>query len=477
MGTKKYPAFGFWHNVVFILFASLIFLCIPGMVSGQNTIGANQYTFKLKGPATTSAGVYRTTDSTLVRTLWSAKHYSEGTHRIEWDGKNDLGEPMPPGNYTVKVVSNNVKYTWQGIVGNTSDSQTGSTVHRGYYHCMAGMTIVNGTAYYCTGYSEGSPSVAKFLIAKPQQKIDIERWNLTTADAEIVVNDGKTVYWAGFDAYGPGDTFVWGTKITDGSYITFPGGVNFKLKYSISYNTISYVDHAFSLITGLAVQKSGNLLFVARAGLNQLAVLDKKTGQLLQTISVNSPRCLCVDMDDNLWMATDPNNVASVSKYHVNANGTLSTALLSVKSVLHPIALAVSPDNSTVAIADGSLSSQQVKAFSNSTGSAMWTLGAPGGYMNDATVTNNKFYFNDVRGYACTKVMGLRSWHLLHFKPMGHFGLTILVIFAYSTTLPKKLLLKQLWPWDQLILHGPIKMTIRGLGLNIWNLKSIILNP
>jgi hypothetical protein len=390
----KMQSYNFWFKSVSIIVIFFGLFNHPKIVSGQST---GPYTFTLKSAATTSAGVYNS-DSVLVRTLWSVKRYNAGTHPIEWDGKDDLGQPAPAGKYVVKVVSNNVKYTWQGIVGNTSDSDTGSTVHRGYVYCMTGLTIVNGSAYYCTGYSEQSPSVAKFLTSKPQKKIDMERYNITTANTDFVTSDGTTVYWAGYDAFVSSATFVWGTKVTDDSYKTFPGGVNFTLKHGRSYNAIGFLHRGNSKITGLAVQKTGKFLFIARGGLNQLTVLDKGTGHLLQTITIANPNALCTDISGNLWMVADIDNKAIISKYKINADGTLSTPLLSVSGVLKPIAMAVSPDNKTIAIADGDISSQQVKAFNNSTGASLWILGTPNGYMQDATVTNNKFYFNDVRG-------------------------------------------------------------------------------
>jgi len=421
--NKKNKVFAFWIKTFFIVFVSISFLSLPSVVFGQNatyltTSGAN--TFTLSQSARTSAGIF-TVDSVLVRTLWSAVNYNAGTYRIEWDGKDDNGNQMPAGNYVAKVLANNVNYTWEGVLGNTSDNDTGSMVHHGMYYFMTGMTIANGSAYYCSGYSEGRASNYKFLTAKPQEKIDIiaNANGTTTAETDFAVNDGTNVYWAGYDAYATANTFVYATKISDNSYVPFSNGVIYKpAVIGVTYNNaISYANQVNSVITGLAVQKAGNFLFVAREGLNQLSVLNKGTGQLLQTISVNAPKGLCVDMQDNLWMVTDSNTVA---KYSVNANGTLSAPLLTISSVLTPIALAVSPDNTTIAIADGALSSQQVKAFSNLTGNPLWTLGTPGGYMQDATVNNNKFYFNDLRGQLYVNSQpGFRVF--IAFQPDGSF--------------------------------------------------------
>ncbi|MDB4902319.1 MAG: Ig family protein [Mucilaginibacter sp.] len=422
---NKQKYIDFWIRQVFILFVSIAFLSFSGEVLGQTS---NQYSFTLNNAAVTSAGVYHNTsiDSSLIRTLWTTVKYNAGTYNINWDGKDDLGNQMPAGNYMVKVVSNNVQYTWMGVVGNTSTNNTGTTVHRGgYYYCMTGMTIVNGTAYCSGGYSEQSPSVNKFFTSNPQIKLEIEPFNTTTANTDIVVSDGTSIYYAAYDPYASNNTFMYAKKVIDDSDITFSNGFNFKLKVARGYNTIGYINQANSYITGLAVQKAGKYLFAARAGLNQLSVLDKGTGQLVQTLQVTNPNALCMDMNDNLWMVSDSNNVTKISKYKVNVNGTLSNSLLTISTisnsnVMQPIALAVSPDNSTLAVADGALSSQQIKAFTASTGIPSWTLGASGGYLQDATVTNNKFYFNDVRGvmYAGNQP-GFREF--IAFQPDGSF--------------------------------------------------------
>ncbi len=94
----------------------------------------------------------------------------------------------------------------------------------------------------------------------------------------------------------------------------------------------------------------------------------------------------------------------TVSKYGVNADGTLTGAATNLSSLVEPLAIAVSPDNNTSIVSDGG-NSQQVKAFNTSTGSASWTYGQAGGYASDATVTNDKFYFSDIdrsdRSFVC----------------------------------------------------------------------------
>src|SRR5687767_14475836 len=77
--------------------------------------------FTLPSPATTSAGVYDS-DGVLVRSLWSNVHYNSGTYTASWNGLDDSGILRPNGQYELRVLSNNVQYTWEGVIGNTSDS-------------------------------------------------------------------------------------------------------------------------------------------------------------------------------------------------------------------------------------------------------------------------------------------------------------------------------------------------------------------
>ncbi|MDD5569700.1 MAG: T9SS type A sorting domain-containing protein [Bacteroidales bacterium] len=371
---------------------SLLF-SLPQSLSAQT--GA--FTFSLPAEATTSAGVYKM-DCTLVRTLWSVVKYSAGSHTEYWDGKDDYGVNItaPDANYRIKVLSNNVNYTWQGTLGNSSDSMTGSSKHRGYYMCMTGLAFAtNGYGYFCKGYSEGHSSIAKFSISQPQAKTTIFTGRVLTLNTDFVATDNTNVYWAGIDAYSTNNTMVHATKTSDDSEVIFANGVVYNNTYGKTYSSvISKLNQANSNITGLAVQKTGNKLFVSRASLNQLQVLDKTTGALLQTLTYTTPKTIAVDGSDNLWMVSGTNTVA---KYTVNGNGTLTAATLTLSGLLDPLAVQVTYDGTLVSVADGS-TSQQVKFFNNTTGAYVKTIGDAGGYATDATVNNSKLYFNDVTG-------------------------------------------------------------------------------
>ncbi|MEO6719055.1 MAG: T9SS type A sorting domain-containing protein [Ferruginibacter sp.] len=388
-----------------VVTASIFLLMFSVVCRAQD----GKFTFTISVAANTSAGVFKD-DSILVKTLWNNVHYNAGTYTSTWDGKDDNGVSVVSAatNFEVKIVSSNVKYQWQGVLGNTSRVQTGSGVHRGYYHCMRGLVFTNGYGYYCRGYAEGAPSLAKFKITDPQYKIDFANTK-QPGDINYVATDDNNVYWGVGDAYANPNTFVFATRVNDDSDVNFSNGTPYSVTFGKTYpKAISVVNQVNSEISGLAVQKQGNYLFVARAGLNQLQVLDKTTGALVKTLSFTSPKSICVDKADNLWMITGTNKVA---KYDVNSDGSLSAPILTLSGLLKPAAIQVSTDGALITVADDS-TSQQVKFFNNTTGVPTATLGTAGGYLSDPDVDNNKFYFNDLRS---------RLVNFIAYQPDGSF--------------------------------------------------------
>jgi len=350
------------------------------------------FAFTVTGTNThTSAGVYRN-DSVLVKTIWSDSIIAAGSYTGYWNGTDDLGLPIvsPDATYKVKVQSNNAGYTWQGTIGNTSDSMTGLAKHRGYNNGIMGLAIYGSYGYYCTGYSEAAPSFSKFNTATPNQRIIITvDNNRPTADVTNVCTDGTKVYWAGLDGASVNNSFVFGTNVSDDAYVTFLSGSTYTPLYRAAVPVICYKNQPNSAITGIAV--NGTYLFVARAGLNIIEAYNKTTGAFVVSNTLSSPSGLSTDGSGNLWAI-----VGGVVKKYSTTSGIL-TNTLTLSGTVSPQSTQVSFDGTTVSVCDAG-TSQQVKFYNNSTGAATGILGAAGGYTTDATVTNGKFYFSDPRG-------------------------------------------------------------------------------
>ena len=194
-----------WILLVFACFQSY-----PGVCrAGQTTIN-----FTLKSSYTTSAGVY-SAKGNLVRTLWRAVRYSAGQHRASWDGKDDNGNIAPDGQYRFRILYHNVRYQWDGVIGNTSRANTGPTVHRAAglptAYAIASLEGGKSRVYYAAGYNEQQSPFHRFDVDPTDietQQAASDIYNSDTRDHSpfslhpdfhttiaYAVSDSTYVYW------------------------------------------------------------------------------------------------------------------------------------------------------------------------------------------------------------------------------------------------------------------------------------------
>ncbi len=364
------------------------------------------FSFNLGAEARTSAGVFKK-DGTLVRTLWGGITYKAGTYTETWDGKDDEGRLLLDGNYDIKVLSNNVTYTWEGTIGNNAANTTGIGKHRGW-NPVSGMVIVGDKAYFCSAYQEGNFPLNWFSLSKPGVNNPIQNFKGDNGITHVA-SDGANVYWSNDDPYS-NKNFVFATKVANDAPVTFSEGVSAANAHGPTYtSSIDFNNNSNGFITGLAVQKTGKFLFVAHRALNEIHVLDKTTGKVLKNITnINNPKKVAVE-GDFLWVISETN---AVKKYPVNPDGSLGNPVVSLSGLENPIAFGISPDLSTITVADAG-NSQQVKSYSTKNGAQSWVLGQAGGYMTSSTVTNDKFFF--------TSLVSDYNYTYICYQPDGSF--------------------------------------------------------
>jgi hypothetical protein len=356
-------------------------------------VSAQSYTLDME--AKTSAGIYKE-DGTLVRTLWSGQKNSTGTHLINWDGKDDDGNNTASGNYRYTVIENNVDYTWKGVIGNNSDNQTGSTVHRSMYG-ISDMARAGNKVYCALGYNEQWPALYKFDVNTPYQKqwiLDNPNGNGTAEYVSNVCTDGKKVYWGAADPVSGHDFFVFATNVSDDHFYNFTGSqdASYDLVWGRIYPSVIGYRHTsgnngFVNINGIAVQITGNYLYVSYSLENTVKVYNKVTGDFITNISINGVTRLSIQNDTFLWIASDN----TIDKFIINPNGSLTKTGIQIKGV-NAASLTISPDNSQLVISDMTPGSQQIKFYNALKGTLVSTFGQPGGYKTDATVADNKFH-------------------------------------------------------------------------------------
>lgn len=377
--------------------------------------------YTLPADAVTSAGVYEKSSGALVRTLWNAVSKTAGNNTLTWDGKDDSGTAVSgtASDYEVRILYHNVSYTWDGVIGNTSDALTGSTVLRGA-EPFNDMTIdASWNASVAMGYNEGQ-DLGYRMNAHDGQYQKKSAWNRQTlcgtnnADPtrsfRYVATDGQTVYYANTGNAFDQTNFVMGYVVSTGAEKTFSSGSRATGIYNDNCDSEvwhSVINQTTATTTGLAVQKTGNNLFVAQGAENTVLILNKNTGAVTGSITMNNPGRMAVDSNDNLWViAENASHIPVIYKYTGITSTTGTRAVTITTGVGTPVAIGVDPTDDSIAIVD--IGNQQVKGFS-STGTYQWSYGEFGGMPAlGPDVTTTRFWFDSTRAF-------------IAFRPDGSF--------------------------------------------------------
>lgn len=287
---------------------------------------------------------------------------------------------------------------------------SGTTPHRGSTF-MQSLALDGTSAFYALGQVEGFDPVSRFATTAPQSRTTLLSADFLTG-FDSVATDGTKVYISNGGSgaeqqYGPYTTFVVARNVSDNSTYIFPNGQHVVVNGNVPSDYPSCIDVNLytppppapspdprvnpNRPTGLAVQKTGNILAIAHGGIGLIRLFDKASGALLsQSISVPNPQGLAAAPNGDLWVISG----TSLRRYKDLA--TTPSLVQQITGFVAPVAVSVHPSNNDIVlVADGG-SAQVIKAFNRSASNvnqALWTYGQVGGYSNGPDVTDNKFAF------------------------------------------------------------------------------------
>jgi hypothetical protein len=372
------------------IFVTLILLFIAP-VTVISVKAQSKLEFFLDNKYVTSAGVYQP-DGTLVRTLWRKVTYGPGIQSVSWDGKDDVGRPLPDNNYNFQLIYHNLQYVWDGSIGNTSTEKVGPTVHRSFFP-IRDMAAIDSSVLYVAGYNEGQNNLHSFSQTNSGVQVGIGRTDAFTS-ITLVDADSTRIYLANNEG-GVGEeaghtSFVYALKIKDHDIAPFSAGKEVRLNGYYQdqyYASVIDLDQVSlnNAATGLAVQKNGSILAVAHGKLNVIKLFDKRNGQLLRTISATNPTSLSMAPNGNLWAIVDKKVVC-----YTNLT-SIPRQVVSITGLIQPLALGTDPTNNDIVLVADAGTSQQLKAY-NQAGTPLWTYGQLGGYLTQGNqISNDKF--------------------------------------------------------------------------------------
>jgi len=384
---------------------------------------AGTATFVLPEAASTSAAVFDA-DGRLVRTLWSGQRRLAGALTVTWDGRDDAGARVPPEpNYTARLAASNVRYVWEGVIANTSADVIGPHVYRALRPINDIAIDPRGDAFYVLGYDEQQNAIHRFNVADPQRPTSLAHDDYRRV-FRYAATDGTLAYFANVGLAAPEgspardpSTFVIALRVDDGAEFSFAHGrvvaqgLNGANRWDgaidFDHDDLS-IDSVFrSAPSGLAVQQRGRYLFVAHAFLNEIRVLDKRSGALLGRIALHHPTRLGVAPDDTLWAvcstAGRPALVHLRVRDEARGGDWIPETRVSV-GLGNPLAIGISPRDGTVVVADAA--SEQLHAY-DARGRPLWTFGREGGYRTGGPqVTDDKLWLSAAPTYVAFQADG-----------------------------------------------------------------------
>ena len=397
--------------------------------SGAHAPAAEEIAFSFtlnESARATSAGVYDA-QGKLVRTLWSARPYGAGTHQALWNGKDDYGNRSPAGTYTVKLLSGNVHYDWDGVIGVTEDSLAGPHNWDATGSFPSSVAFLNGKGYVAGGYNEGKLEAFVFDEKTPLTVAPLNMALFSGGQFEYASTDGQRVYFASlhyccsasnavvaFEPNGQLWSFPQGTAIPPighlGSYFANPRTEPRTVLKDV--RGVDVGDFKATTITGLAVQRNGNLLASAhgarggaimKASLDTIYLWDKNTGAPAGKIEgISSPQNMAFGLNGDLWVIEGGPTVdwywdRGARLARIQGVGGKNQISEPIQGLENPVDVAVNPVNGHLFVADGG-SSQQVKEFDPATGKLISAVGTPGGYGQgadcNAAITPTKFWLD-----------------------------------------------------------------------------------
>jgi len=322
-------------------------------------------TIELPQATMTSAGVFAS-DGRLLRTLWSAQPRAAGPLLLQWDGLDEDGRPVPAaGEYRATVLSHEVRYVWEGVIGNSSAESTGPTLHRAFGP-ITGMAFDGvGNGFYAVGYNEQQSALHRFSTADPQRQAALAKDDYRRV-FNHVATDGRLLYAA--NAGRPGNrgepvSFVIAIDLTNAREYRFADGRTEFDGVNVGNRWDSVIDRgeaARDAPGALAVQQRGTRLFVAHPELDEVRVFDKARGTLLERLPVARPLALALAADESLWVLSREAGRSGLLHFEVRPGGGFRW-----RGALPPgveaVALAVSPLDGSLVVADAA--SDQLLAF------------------------------------------------------------------------------------------------------------------
>ncbi len=385
---------------------------LPKPLAVANTLS---FTYTLPEARNVSLGVFDSSGN-LVRTLLTNIKRPAGTVVEKWDGLNDFGDPLPPGNYTVKGLSHTgISQKWVLSIHNSGNPPWVTADGTGSWGGDHGVPLDAASSgdrvYLLWEAAEAGWHVIACTL--DGQKL----WGTWCAQKynfpNSIATDGKVVFVSQQDGITAQDAVT-------GRPAPFQGDRR-------------GIDIEGGGITDLAYQDN-HLYALAKGKIHDLKLPQAK---IIRSVTVGSAKGLAVLPGTRSVLTVRSDGAICRVNMEDGAIYVLFSAML-----VNPFDLTLSPDGKRLYISDQGRGEQTVKVFSYPDGKLLGNVGKPGGRPAIGTFDPNGLFKPgglafDTKGRLWVTEMDTTPKRISVWQPTGKQGKLVTQYFgasAYSVT-------------------------------------------
>jgi FlgD Ig-like domain len=245
---------------------------------------------------------------TLIRNLQSPQDIQPGAHGISWDGLDDSGAQMPPGEYEARVTLNPAIYTNAGNIGNTA---LPPTVNQNPTEIDSVAADNDGNIYTADVWDEAAQDFRKWDRDTGRHVFDAHgliRNGNPNGLAYAIAVDNNYIYCATTSHTNHAQQHMRRFHLSDGSPAPFPTAgtdghilIHDRPEDEIPSGTTESAAQLMQLPLR-AMVVVGEKLFVTDALAGKILSFDRETGAALGSFDVNLPNALAADSQGQLWV-------------------------------------------------------------------------------------------------------------------------------------------------------------------------------